>query len=162
MNAREKLEADAAAAIDQLARLSSSTGATAANVTAAAEILRAAVAAGIFAKAEAPKGNAGPLTDAELFGVDLSAEGKAYADLKPNECMGDYPPALPWRPIADLPKEPATEREFIVWRDADRLLISWEACGNTGFWVHHGDDSIGTNDAYIRQHFTRFLELTPP
>lgn len=157
MNAREKLEAATDSAWTNLMSAFTYSSDTVTRTIAAGAIVQAAAAAGIFAKAEAPKGNAGPLTDAELFGVDLSAEGKAYADLKPNECIGDYPPAkLPWRPIAELPSHPDGGRQFAFRSLFSTFVMFW---GGTQHW--HGY-SYPMTDEYARSQFTHFLELTPP
>lgn len=216
MNARQKLEECAAVAIEQLCSMSKERGQNDLGaVAAASELLRQASAAGIFAKAEAPKGNdvagapGAAAFDREAYlaiwkdpdlkidsvtthkgasawlgGVDLSAEGKAYANPKPNERMDAAaeaaksmgaareemmqfvvkdeatgplsPPTRPWRPIAELPKEPDAHKVFAIV-GFDHRLVAWDDYVNR--WR---DYDWTATDRDIRRDYAHFLELTPP
>lgn len=190
MNAREKLEAALEQAVDFLAYQATSGMTLGTQVAAAAALVQAGADIGLLDKTEAPKGNAGPLTDAELFGVDLSAEGKAYANPKPNERMDAAaeaaksmgaareemmqfvvkdevagplpPPKLPWRPIAELPERPDVSMVFALWISHEPDIGSPDPEMIVRFGRFGIDAWSSWNNRVKVSHYTHFLELTPP
>lgn len=67
---------------------------------------------------------------------------------------------LPWRPIADLPSEPAWQFEFLVAGRADHRshLVRWNSA--LQWWA--SSDGSALSDVDVREGFSHFIEVTEP
>lgn len=174
MNARQKLEAALPWVVDSLISIAKFSIDPTKQVAAGAVLADMAIAAGIFAKTEAPKGNVGPLTDVELFGVDLDAAAEAAKSMGAareemmqfvvkDEVAGPLPPPkLPWRPIAELPERPDVSRVFALWISHEPDIGSPDPEMIVRFGRFGIDAWSSWNNRVKVSHYTHFLELTPP